>query len=122
MLKCRLIYGQSSHIWNDQVPLYEYRCYHCKQVTSVLVRTTAADNQLTCEHCASVDMEKIISKFPFRGSWGNSLNWVPGRETMSDVNDNSPASVDNYMGRIKKEMGGQTTPDFSREPKDIKNS
>ena len=122
MLKCCLIYGQSSHIWNDQVPLYEYRCYHCKQVTSVLVRTTAADNQLACEHCASVDMEKIISKFSFRGSWGNSLNWVPSRETMSDVNDNSPASVDNYMGRIKKEMGGQTTPDFSREPKDIKNS
>jgi len=26
------------------------------------------------------------------------------------------------MGRIKKEMGGQTTPDFNRERKDIKNS
>ena len=41
---------------------------------------------------------------------------------MSDMNENSPTSVDNYMGRIKKEMGGQTTTDFNRERKDIKNS
>ena len=41
---------------------------------------------------------------------------------MSDVDESNPVSVDNYMGRIKKEMGGQTTSDFNRERKDIKNS
>ncbi|MEC9287303.1 MAG: hypothetical protein VX632_02855, partial [Chloroflexota bacterium] len=63
-----------------------------------------------------------ISKFSFRGSWGDSLNWTPSQETMRDVNESDSASIDNYMGRIKKEMGGQTTPDFNRERKDIKNS
>ncbi len=104
------------------MPLYEYRCGDCQQVTSVLVRTSTGDQQPTCEHCQSVNMEKLISKFSFRGSWGDSLNWAPSRETMSDVNESSPASVDNYMGRVKKEMGGQTTSDFNRERKDIKNS
>ena len=40
---------------------------------------------------------------------------------MRDLDESSPASVDNYMGRIKKEMGGQTTSDFDRERRDIKN-
>lgn len=104
------------------MPLYEYRCSDCLEVTSVLVRTTASKSQLACEYCRSMNMEKIISTFSFRSSWGNSLNWVPNQETMSDVNENSPASIDNYMGRIKKEMSGQTTPDFRRERKDIKDS
>ena len=67
-------------------------------------------------------MEKIISKFSFRGSWGDSLNWTPSKETMRDGNESDSASIDNYMGRIKKERGGQTTHDFNRERKDIKNS
>ena len=127
MLKCNLnAYitncKQSSRTWNNRVPLYEYRCCDCQQVTSVLVRTKSGDNQPACKHCQSVNVEKIISKFSFRGSWGDSLNWVPSRETMSDVNENNPSSVDHYMGRITKEMGGQTTPEFSRERKDIKDS
>ena len=104
------------------MPLYEYRCGDCHEVTSVLVRTTSGGNQPACEHCESVNMEKIFSRFSFRGSWGNSLNWAPSRETMSDIDESNSASVDNYMGRIKKEMGGQTTSDFNRERKDMKNS
>ena len=104
------------------MPLYEYRCGDCQEVTSVLVRTTSGGNQPACDHCQSVNMEKIISKFSFRGSWGDSLNWTPSQETMRDVNESDSASIDNYMGRIKKEMGGQTTSDFNRERKDIKNS
>jgi hypothetical protein len=37
------------------------------------------------------------------------------------VDENSPASIDSYMGRIKKEMGGQTSPDFNEERRDLKN-
>ena len=69
-----------------------------------------------------MNVQRLISKFSFRPSWGNSLNWVPSRETTSDVDESSGASIDKYMGRIKKEMGGQTTPDFNRERRDIKNS
>ena len=64
----------------------------------------------------------MVSKFSFRPSWGDSLNWTPGRETTSDIDESSPASVDSYMGRIKKEMGGQTTPEFDRERREIKDA
>jgi len=107
------------------VPLYEYRCGDCQKISSILVRTTSEDSQAkqpNCEHCQSADMKRLISKFSFRGSWGDSLNWAPSGETMRDVDESSPASIDNYMGRIKKEMGGQTTPDFDRERRDLRNS
>jgi hypothetical protein len=35
------------------------------------------------------------------------------------VDESSAASIDQHMGRIKREMGGQTTPDFNRERREI---
>ncbi len=127
MLKYRLNHeatakGRSGIGTTKAVPLYEYRCNDCQQVTSVLVRIPSANKQPICEHCQSAKMEKLISKFSFKASWGDSLNWAPSRETTSDVDDSSGASIDKYMGRIKKEMGGQTTSDFNRERRDMKNS
>ena len=67
-------------------------------------------------------MQRLMSKFSFRSSWGDSLNWAPSGETMRDVDESSPTSIDSYMWRIKKEMGGQTTSDFDRERRDINNT
>jgi hypothetical protein len=64
-------------------------------------------------------MQRIMSGFSFRQSWGDSLNWVPNRETTSDIDEDSAASIDQYMGRIKQEMGGETTPDFEEMRREI---
>jgi len=104
------------------LPLYEYRCDDCQKVSSLLIRSLFDDKQPSCEHCKSANVEKLISKFSFRPSWGDTLNWVPNRETTSDLDESSGASVDKYMGRIKKEMGGQTTPEFNRERREIKDT
>ena len=108
--------------WTKHLPLYEYRCSDCQEITSVLVRISSDDTQPSCEHCQSENVEKLISKFSFRASWGDSLNWVPSRESTSDLDETSGASVDKYMGRIKKEMGGQTSPEFNRERREIKDT
>ncbi|MCH7736315.1 MAG: zinc ribbon domain-containing protein [Chloroflexi bacterium] len=104
------------------MPLYEYRCDDCKGITSLLVYSYSVDKQPSCEHCDSANVQRLISRFSFRPSWGDSLNWVPSRETTSDLDESSGASVDKYMGRIKKEMGGQTTPEFNRERREIKDT
>ena len=104
------------------LPLYEYRCKTCNEITSALVYSWSETQQPDCGHCGSADVQRIVSKFSVRPSWGDSLNWTPSRETTSDIDENSPASIDAYMGRIKKEMGGQTTPEFDRERREIKDS
>ena len=101
------------------MPIYEYRCGDCQAVNSRLVYSWSADRALECIGCGGTDMERLMSAFSFRASWGDSLNWVPSGETARDVDENNPASIDQYMGRIKQEMGGQSTSDFDRMRKEI---
>ena len=101
------------------MPIYEYRCGDCGTVISKLVYSWSADSAVECRQCGGTDMERLMSAFSFRASWGDSLNWVPSGETARDVDENSPASIDRYMGRVKREMGGQTTPDFDRMRREI---
>ena len=104
------------------MPIYEYRCGGCSAVSSKLVYSWSADRALECSQCGGADMERLMSAFSFRPSWGDSLNWVPSGETARDVDESSAADIDRHMGRIKREMGGQTTPDFNRERREIRDS
>ena len=101
------------------MPIYEYRCGNCSAVSSKLVYSWSADSSVVCRECGGTDMERLMSAFSFRPSWGDSLNWVPSGETARDVDEDSAASIDSYMGRIKQEMGGQSTPDFDRMRREI---
>ena len=104
------------------MPIYEYRCGDCKAVSSKLLYSWSADSAVVCRECGGSDMERLMSAFSFRPSWGDSLNWVPSGETARDVDENSPASIDQYMGRVKREMGGQTTSDFDQMRREIRDS
>ena len=91
-------------------------------MSSKLVYSWSADRGLDCPKCGGTEMERLMSSFSFRASWGDSLNWVPSGETARDLDENSSASIDQYMGRIKQEMGGQTTPEFDRERREIRDT
>ena len=104
------------------MPIYEYRCGDCNAVSSKVVYSWSADSAVVCRQCGGADMERLMSAFSFRPSWGDSLNWVPSGETARDVDESSAADIDRHMGRIKREMGGQTTPDFNRERREIRDS
>ncbi len=94
------------------MPLYEYRCEDCSARNTILVYSWSSGAGRACRGCGGGNLVKLISGFTMRRSWGDSLNWAPSGETLSDVNEDDPRSVDRFMGRIKGEMGGQVTPDF----------
>lgn len=104
------------------MPVYEYRCNGCQTVISKLIFSWSPASALECPECGGAELERLMSAFSFRPSWGDSLNWVPSGETARDVDEGSAASIDRYMGRIKREMGGQTTPDFERMRREISES
>ena len=68
-----------------------------------------------CSRCGGQKLTKLISRFTLRKSWGDSLNRTP----MSDVDEDDPHSLDQHMGRIKEEMGGQVTSDFDDMRKEL---
>ena len=96
------------------MPLYEYRCDDCQHLNTLLVYSWSKATDSTCSHCGGPKLTKLISRFAVRRSWGQSLGWVPGGETLTDVNEDDPHSVDQFMGRLKSEMGGQVTSDFEQ--------
>ena len=101
------------------MPMYEYRCEDCQHVSTLLVFSWSSNTQPACKTCSSENMTKLVSRFSVKKSWGDSLNWVPGGETLTDVNEDDPHSIDQYMGRIKTEMGGQTTSDFEEMRREL---
>ena len=94
------------------MPLYEYRCDDCQARNTILVYSWSKDTDRACQQCSGPNMTKLVSGFAMRRSWGDSLNWTPSGETLTDVNEDDPHSVDRFMGRIQHEMGGEVTPDF----------
>jgi len=101
------------------MPLFEYRCDDCQGLNTVLVFSWSESSSLGCKNCGGTRLTRLISKFAVRKSWGESLNWVPSGETLRDVDEDSPASLDRFMGKVKREMGGQVTQDFESMRREI---
>ncbi len=103
------------------MPLYEYRCQDCQQISTALVYSWSSPDKSgpTCRRCGGARLSRLLSKFSFHQSWGDSLGWTPSGETLGDVNEDDAHSVDQHMGRIKQEMGGQVTPDFEHMRKEL---
>ena len=95
------------------MPLYEYRCHDCGGLSTILVYSWSSESDRACRHCDGANLDKLVSGFTMRRSWGDSLNWAPSGETLGDVNEDDPHSINRHMGRIKSEMGGQVTQDFN---------
>ena len=102
------------------MPIYEFRCGDCGRVSSRLVYSWSAAEASACGECGGGRLERLVSRFSFRRSWGDSLNWAPSGETLRDVDEDSPASLDRFMGRVKGEMGGQVTGDFEEMRREIR--
>ncbi len=101
------------------MPIYEYRCEDCQHVSSALVYSWSKDTERTCARCSGANLNRLVSRFSVGRAWGESLNWTPSGETLRDVNEDDPGSLDQFMGRIKQEMGGQVTSDFEEMRREI---
>jgi putative FmdB family regulatory protein len=47
------------------MPMYEYRCNHCGEISEILVGTSPDGEMLTCNHCGSSNLKKILSVSSF---------------------------------------------------------
>jgi putative FmdB family regulatory protein len=101
------------------MPLYEYRCDDCQHLNTVLVYSWSKNTDHTCSRCNGSSLTRLVSRFAIRRSWGESLDWAPGGETLTDVDEDDPHSIDQFMGRVKAEMGGQVTPDFEEMRREL---
>lgn len=45
------------------MPLYEYRCFDCKKCSTIFVMSLTNQAPAACSHCASGQVERILSRF-----------------------------------------------------------
>ena len=44
------------------MPIYEYRCHSCDKKSAIFIRSIGASPKVTCQHCPSTEMERILSR------------------------------------------------------------
>ena len=94
------------------MPLYEYRCGECRRRSTILVRSLSNAREPSCQHCGGSSMKRLISKFSFHRSWGDSLDWVPDSGYPDEADMEDPRKMAQWMRGMQKEMGEEVTPEF----------
>jgi putative FmdB family regulatory protein len=87
------------------MPIYEFRCRHCRKKTTSLVLTRARVHEVRCRHCGSADLEKLVSRFATLTSDEDRLDALATSPAMSDVDEQDPASMARWMKKLGREMG-----------------
>lgn len=50
------------------MPVYEYRCQSCREVSSFFIKTYGGEPDSGCKHCNSPGIERIISSVAYHRS------------------------------------------------------
>jgi putative FmdB family regulatory protein len=87
------------------MPIYEYRCTDCGKRSSLLVLSTSNPPPLTCRHCTSDKLERLLSRFAAPKSEEARLESLADPSRFGDVDENDPQSMGRFMKKMGQEMG-----------------
>lgn len=94
------------------MPIYEYRCRDCRTRSSILLLSYKEKAEPVCPACGSRHLTRIMSRFATVKSEDARLESLAEDPSLSDVNENDPASVARFMKKMGKEFGEDLGDDF----------
>ena len=92
------------------MPIYEFRCTHCKRKFRKLVGMVASPAPLQCPHCQSVELDRLISRFARVRSEDDTFDALS--DEMESAGDTDDPRV---MKRLMHDMGSAMDDDLSDE-------
>ena len=95
------------------MPIYEYRCKSCGRKSTRFLRSISKAIDPICSHCGSADLSRLPSAFAVHHPWDAGRN-LPSFETMSDVDDDDPASVSEWVKGMRRDMGSDFGHDYDQ--------
>ena len=100
------------------MPIYEYRCPHCKRKVSIFFRSLSSVDHASarCPNCDRTGLVRLMSRVRvIRGSSqsadsdsGDDL----GEEMLDGVDENDPRSMGRFMRKMAEESGEEMPPEF----------
>lgn len=87
------------------MPIYEYRCQDCGKRSTILVLSIARPPLLSCTHCRSARLERLLSKFASPKSEEARLESLADPSHLGDLDETDPASMARLMKKMGQELG-----------------
>ena len=96
------------------MPIYEYRCNHCKKKVTLLILSRSTQAQ--CSHCGGSDLTRLLSRFAAPKSEEARMESLADPSQWGDIGDeNDPASMVKFMKKMGREYGEELGEDFEQE-------
>lgn len=96
------------------MPIYEFRCVRCGKKTTALVMVRDRIDEVTCRHCGSGELARLVSRFAMPKSEDARLEQLSDPSSFAGVDENDPASVARWMKKMGSEMGEDLGDDFEQ--------
>lgn len=87
------------------MPIYEYACQECHRTSSVLVLNPRNHSPVTCRHCGSMKLERLLSRFAAPKSEEARLESLADPANLGEIDESDPRSVARLMKKMGQEMG-----------------
>lgn len=97
------------------MPIYEYKCRSCSQVTSILVRGFKDPEGLVCDQCGGKDLVKIVSPVHYHGSSSDRLNNYDPRARQGDSFYRDTRNIGLGAERMLKQAGIEPPDEFKHK-------
>jgi putative FmdB family regulatory protein len=87
------------------MPIYEYQCADCQKRCSVLVLSVSTSTSVTCPHCRSSRLERLLSRFASPKSDEAKIESLADDSALAGLDEGDPASMAHIMRKMGNEMG-----------------
>ncbi len=95
------------------MPLYEYRCLDCQKRCTILVLSSANPSTITCTHCKSSRLDRLMSRFAAPKSEEARLESLADPNALAGLDENDPESMARFMKKMGDEMGEDLNDDMA---------
>lgn len=86
------------------MPIYEYRCRKCGELTSVFQKTMSSSTRPRCKSCGSQQLERAVSRFAYHRSESAVLEGY-GAEPQRQEDYKDPRQIGRWTERKFQEYG-----------------
>lgn len=87
------------------MPIYEYLCQDCRKRSSILVLNLRNPAPVSCRHCGSSKLDRLLSRFAVPKSEEARLESLADPSHFGGLDENDPQSVAQMMKKMSEEMG-----------------
>lgn len=87
------------------MPIYEYLCLNCRKRSSILVLNLRNPAPVSCRHCGSSKLDRLLSRFAAPKSEEARLESLADPDNLGGLDENDPQSYARMLKKMGKEMG-----------------